>query len=103
MAAAEAAELAGALRYQKGEVIGEGMFGIVCKALDRVVRDSTSPPLARARQSARARPASAQPPTLQTNETVAVKKIWLGKLKEVREAAAWMCCAHSLTPRLRRG
>ena len=41
MAAAEAAELAGALRYQKGEVIGEGMFGIVCKALDRVVRDSS--------------------------------------------------------------
>lgn len=59
---------------------GEGTFGVVSKARDKVVsslvRARTPAPLS-ALTVARLR---------QTNEWVAIKRVWLGKYKEVRSS-----------------
>ena len=63
-------------RYTKGAILGEGTFGVVFKATDTVVCRSVQGPRVAHWLTRSAR--------VQTNQVVAMKKIRLGKYKEVR-------------------
>ena len=70
---------AGMSRYTKGAILGEGTFGVVFKATDTVVRCSLP-----FHSSPACRPLLTRGVRVQTNQVVAMKKIRLGKYKEVR-------------------